>query len=65
MHEASLVVARPRNATQLVLLLHGVGSSPADLVPPGEAIGSRCSLTRSCTTCRFAGGVTTFLPARP
>lgn len=38
MHEASVVVARPEGATQLVLLFHGVGSSAANLVPLGEAI---------------------------
>lgn len=38
MHEASIVIARPQGATQLVLLFHGVGSSAANLVPVGEAI---------------------------
>ena len=38
MHEASIVIARPPGATQLVLLFHGVGSSAANLVPVGEAI---------------------------
>ena len=38
MHEGSIVIARPRDATQLVLLFHGVGSSAANLAPVGEAI---------------------------
>jgi len=38
MRDASIVVARPEHATQLVLLLHGVGSSASDLVPLGQAI---------------------------
>jgi phospholipase/carboxylesterase len=38
MHDASIVIARPQEATQLVLLLHGVGSSAAHLAPLGEAI---------------------------
>ena len=38
MNDASIVVARPERATQLVLLFHGVGSSAANLVPLGEAI---------------------------
>lgn len=38
MHDASIVVARPPHAVQLVLLFHGVGSSAANLVPLGEAI---------------------------
>jgi phospholipase/carboxylesterase len=38
MHDASIVIARPQDATQLVLLFHGVGSSAANLVPLGEAI---------------------------
>lgn len=38
MHEASILVARPPGAAQLVLLFHGVGSSAAHLVPLGEAI---------------------------
>lgn len=38
MHEASILVSRPPDATQLVLLFHGVGSSAANLVPLGEAI---------------------------
>ena len=38
MPDASIVVARPANAAQLVLLFHGVGSSAANLVPLGEAI---------------------------
>lgn len=38
MHEGSIVVAHPQDATSLVLLFHGVGSSAVDLVPLGEAI---------------------------
>lgn len=38
MPDASIVVARPQHAAQLVLLFHGVGSSAANLVPLGEAI---------------------------
>lgn len=38
MHEASIVIARPEEPTQLVLLFHGVGSSAANLAPVGEAI---------------------------
>lgn len=38
MHDASIVVARPPHAAQLVLSFHGVGSSAANLVPLGEAI---------------------------
>ena len=38
MHDASIVLARPAVATQLILLFHGVGSSAANLVPLGEAI---------------------------
>ena len=38
MRDASIIVARPANATQLVLLFHGVGSSAANLAPLGEAI---------------------------
>lgn len=42
MFEDSIVVARPQNAAQLVLLYHGVGSSAASLVPLGEAIAQAC-----------------------
>jgi len=38
MDEGSIVIARPERPTQLVLLLHGVGSSAANLAPIGEAI---------------------------
>lgn len=38
MHEGSIVLANPPQATQLVLLFHGVGSSAANLAPVGEAI---------------------------
>jgi phospholipase/carboxylesterase len=38
MPDASVVIARPRQAARLVLLFHGVGSSAADLVPLGEAV---------------------------
>lgn len=38
MRDASVVVARPDSATQLVLLFHGVGSSAANLVPLGRTI---------------------------
>jgi len=38
MPDASVVVARPAHATQLVLLFHGVGSTASHLVPLGEAI---------------------------
>jgi len=38
MLDASVIVARPKTATQLVLLFHGVGSSAANLVPLGRAI---------------------------
>lgn len=38
MHETAIVLARPEDATQLVLLFHGVGSSAANLAPLGVAI---------------------------
>jgi phospholipase/carboxylesterase len=38
MHEASIVISRPEQPTQLVLLFHGVGSSAASLAPLGKAI---------------------------
>jgi len=38
MPDDSIVVARPKAATELVLLFHGVGSSARSLVPVGEAI---------------------------
>lgn len=38
MHEGSIVIAGPQQATQLVLLFHGVGSSADNLVPLGGAI---------------------------
>lgn len=38
MHEDSIVIARPQQATQLVLLFHGVGSSADNLVPLGGAM---------------------------
>jgi phospholipase/carboxylesterase len=38
MHEDSIVVARPRQPAQLVLLFHGVGSSAENLLPLGRAI---------------------------
>jgi phospholipase/carboxylesterase len=38
MSGASVVVARPSNASQLILLFHGVGSSAANLVPLGRHI---------------------------
>jgi phospholipase/carboxylesterase len=37
------VIARPQQATQLVLLFHGVGSSADHLVPVGEAIAQALS----------------------
>ena len=42
MADASIVVARPQHAAQLVLLFHGVGSSAANLVPLGQAIAAAC-----------------------
>jgi len=38
MHEGSIVISRPQQPTQLVLLFHGVGSSADNLVPLGGAI---------------------------
>lgn len=38
MHEHSVIIAQPENASQLILLFHGVGSSADDLVPLGEII---------------------------
>ncbi len=38
MHEKSVVVARPQESDQLVLLFHGVGASANDLVPLGQAL---------------------------
>lgn len=38
MRDASVLVARPQHARQLVLLFHGVGSSAAGLAPVGEAM---------------------------
>lgn len=38
MHDGSIVIARPQQAAQLVLLFHGVGSSADNLVPVGGAI---------------------------
>ncbi|GGH66780.1 esterase [Comamonas phosphati] len=40
MHESDVVVHCPPQATQLVLLFHGVGSSAANLAPLGEAIAN-------------------------
>ncbi|QRR32441.1 esterase [Hydrogenophaga sp. YM1] len=40
MNAASVVVARPSNASQLILLFHGVGSSAANLVPLGRHIAN-------------------------
>ena len=42
MHEGSIVIARPHQAAQLVLLFHGVGSSAEDLAPVGRAIAQAC-----------------------
>lgn len=39
MHDGSIVIARPQQPAQLVLLFHGVGSSADNLVPLGGAIG--------------------------
>jgi phospholipase/carboxylesterase len=41
MHEGAVVVARTQPASQLALLIHGVGASAASLVPLGEAIAER------------------------
>lgn len=38
MHDGSIVIATPAQARQLVLLLHGVGSSADNLAPVGGAI---------------------------
>lgn len=38
MHEGSLLVARPQDSDELVLLFHGVGSSAQDLAPVGKAL---------------------------
>lgn len=38
MHDGSIVIARPQQPAQLVLLFHGVGSSADNLVPLGSAI---------------------------
>lgn len=38
MHDGSIVIAKPQQAAQLVLLFHGVGSSADNLVPLGGAI---------------------------
>lgn len=38
MPDASITLARPQGASQLVLLFHGVGASAAHLVPLAEAI---------------------------
>lgn len=36
-----MVIARPQDANQLVLLFHGVGASADDLAPPGEVVAQR------------------------
>lgn len=38
MHDGSLVIARPTDSDELLLLFHGVGASAQDLVPLGEAL---------------------------
>jgi len=38
MHDGSIVIARPQEPAQLVLLFHGVGSSADNLAPLGGAI---------------------------
>lgn len=38
MHEGSIVIARPQQPAQLVLLFHGVGSSAQNLAPLGGAL---------------------------
>lgn len=38
MHDGSIVIARPQQAAQLVLLFHGVGSSADNLAPLGGAM---------------------------
>ena len=38
MHDSSLMLARPEASDQLVLLLHGVGSSAQGLAPVGQAL---------------------------
>ena len=38
MHERSVVVQQPTDASRLVLLFHGVGSTAANLAPLGDAI---------------------------
>lgn len=38
MHEGSVMISRPQQPTQLVLLLHGAGSSADNLAPLGGAI---------------------------
>jgi phospholipase/carboxylesterase len=45
MHEHSVVIQQPANASQLVLLFHGVGSTAANLAPLGEAIAKTFSNT--------------------
>ncbi len=40
MSDRSLVVASPAGATSLVLMFHGVGSSPADLVPLARSVAA-------------------------
>lgn len=38
MHDGSIVIAKPQQAAQLVLLFHGVGASADNLIPLGGAI---------------------------
>ena len=42
MHERAIVMARPPQATQLVLLFHGVGSTAQHLAPVGLAMAQAC-----------------------
>ena len=41
MHDALIAHEQTTSARQLVLLFHGVGSSPDDLLPLGQAVGHR------------------------